>query len=148
MRDYIIKTTVLSITLILPALTLAASCSPNDNNCKREQIQLQSIQKAGIKPAPIIQATSVPMPEGDKSNKSKQPATLETTPFEIPVPVGTKTRAVTNSPDQNVTTKANTQIKSKQSSNTFTNKTTDEEEQGDTEQESTTTQQQTGTIYR
>ena len=44
------------IILFLPNIVLAITCAADDNMCKTRQLQLQAMQKAGVKPTEIPQA--------------------------------------------------------------------------------------------
>ena len=125
----IIKTATL-ITLFLPSIALAVTCAANDTECKTTQLQLQALQKAGIKPTTIPAAPGTAASDNKKKNNRNQ--IVKPLPFNIPLPMSyqpKKTEDSTGGENQDTITKP-PQTKPKPIFNIFTpNANTDDQNQ-------------------
>ncbi|EKD45309.1 MAG: hypothetical protein ACD_69C00350G0002 [uncultured bacterium] len=118
------------IILFIPNIILAATCAENDTDCKTTQLQLQALQKAGIKPTTIPTAPGTPASDNKKKNSRNQ--IIEPQPFNIPLPMSyqpKKTEDSTGGENQDTITKP-PQTKPKPIFNIFTpNANTDDQNQ-------------------
>jgi hypothetical protein len=85
-----IKKTILFIAILLPTISLAATCPPGDTSCKLSQKKLQAMDKVGIKP---METSDIYIPD-PKSTKKKEPFKL--IPFQISKPDGSLTKTDQN----------------------------------------------------
>lgn len=136
MLNYITKTTILLVTLLLPTTILAQDC---DSSCEIKNKQAESLKSAGIKPLTAIKISPVTAADSSAKSKSKQSPTIATQPFEIPPPGDAEVKDTKSKNKSTPFMFNNTQPNQEGSGeNTATQETT----------ETTSTQQPTGIQYR
>jgi len=119
------------IILFLPNIVLAITCAADDNMCKTRQLQLQAMQKAGVKPTEIPPAPGTITSDIKKKGDNQM---LEPQPFKIPLPYSSQIKktedATDESENQDGTSKQQPQTKSNPVFNIFSpNTNTDNQDQ-------------------
>jgi hypothetical protein len=83
----------MTLILLFPVIAYAKTCSPDDINCKIEQLQLQAIISSGVKPTKVVE-TPPPV-----NSKKKDPEDTKSKPFKIPIPITIPTTQQTTHQD-------------------------------------------------
>ncbi len=143
------KALVLSVALLLPAITLAADCPTGDVTCNIQKKQMQMLNSANIQQVSTVKIPAPPPTTNLIKNQPKEQVKPRVqTAFEIPAATDTGTKSIKNT-QSTATTKAI--LPNKSTVTTTATKVTDQEESDDTttqEQESATTTSAPQSIYR